>query len=137
MLAQEYTFQKGRMLLAEYVARAILVAVGLVHLAPTAVALSVERTRTAYGVVVSGADLAVLLRHRAVLLALVGAGFIAGAFFPSVRVTTICAGVISMATFVAIAATSGQLNRQNRRVMWIDVAALAAIAFAVILLVIA
>ena len=119
---------------AEYVALAILVAVGVVHLAPGAVALSVKRTRSAYGVAVDGADLALLLRHRAVLLALIGTGLIAGTFIPDIRAATICAAVTSMVTFVVIAATSGPLNRQNRKVMRIDLSALAATAVAITLL---
>lgn len=124
-------------MLTEYVAMSILVAVGLVHVTPGAVALSVTRTRSAYGVAVDGPDLALLLRHRAVLLALVGVGLIAGAFIPDIRAATLCAAVTSMVTFVAIAVTSGPLNRQNRKVMWIDVAALAATAVAIALLAIA
>lgn len=124
-------------MLTEYVAMAILVAVGLVHIAPGAVALSVSRTRSAYGVAVDGPDLALLLRHRAVLLAVVGVGLITGAFIPDIRATALTAAVASMVTFVAIAATSGSLNRQNRKVVWIDVAALTATAVAIGLLAIA
>lgn len=119
---------------AEHIAMAILVAVGLVNLAPGAVALSVRRTRSAYGVDVHGADLALLLRHRAVLLSMVGGGLIAGAVMPGIRTATICAAVISMSAFVLIAAISGPLNSHNRRVVRIDVAALVATACAVALL---
>lgn len=71
------------------VATTLLLLVGAVNLLPGFVAVAPSRITTAYGVSVDGADsadLTVLLRHRAVLLALVGLSLICAAFVPSLRV---------------------------------------------------
>lgn len=118
----------------ENVAQGLLVLIGLIHLAPGIVAISIARTRSAYGVDVDDRDLEVLLRHRAVLLSLVGAALIAGALAPALRVPAIVAGAVSMVTFVVIALTTGGLNPQTRRVVRIDILALLMLAAVVALI---
>ncbi|MFD4183145.1 hypothetical protein [Rhodococcus sp. NPDC058514] len=116
---------------AKRIARGLLVGVGLVNLAPGAAAFSASRVESLYGVRVVGADLELLLRHRAALLALVGGGLLAGAFVPSIRVPTVAAAATSMGSYVALTTAVGQTNPQSSRVRAVDVAALAALALAV------
>ncbi|MFE6857342.1 hypothetical protein [Nocardia sp. NPDC057668] len=123
-------------MLLESIAAVLLILVGLLHLLPGTVALSANRARAAYGVTVDGPDLEVLLRHRAILLALVGAGLIVAAFAESVRAPALTAAVISLVSFILIATTTGPLNPKTRRVLNLDLAALAALAIAIVLYVI-
>lgn len=114
-----------------------MIAIGAVHVLPGAVALSISKARTAYGIEAAGPDLAVLLRHRAILLAMVGVGLIVAAFLPSLRAPAMTAAAISMTSFIAIALQTGDLNRRTRRVLHIDLYALAGLAVATVLLLIA
>ncbi|MCS0638373.1 hypothetical protein NX801_22500 [Streptomyces sp. LP05-1] len=115
---------------------ALLVIVGAVNLLPSFVALAPSRITTAYGITVDGADaadLTVLLRHRAVLLGLVGIGLLCAAFIPSLRVPAMVAGAVSMGTFLLFAYATPGLNSATMRVARIDIAALALLAVAAVL----
>lgn len=115
----------------ERVAQALLIGVGLVHVLPSFVAFSPDAAQTAYGVELSSGDLEVLLRHRAILLGLLGVGLIIAAFMEALRPAMIGAAAISMGTFLVLTATTGELNAETVRVAWIDVAALVGLALAV------
>ena len=116
------------------VADTLLVLVGIVNLVPGVVAtVSVERAAAAYGIAVGGPDLATVLRHRGVLLMVVGLGLVAVPWWPEIRTAAIIAGVISMASFVAIVLARPGVGAPLRKVMWIDVAALCLVLVAVLL----
>ncbi|MEV0060616.1 hypothetical protein [Nocardia sp. NPDC050718] len=119
-------------MVGDIVGAALLVVVGLVHVLPGVVAVAPGRVATAYGTEVPNRDLELLLRHRAVLLALVGIGLIVGAFVPSVRAVTIGAGILSTASFLVLTAAigPGALNPRTLRVARVDVGALAALVVA-------
>lgn len=112
---------------------ALLLAAAAVNLAPVVGVLSNQRLRWLYGVEVDDANLAVLLRHRAVLFAIVGALLAVSAFAPSLRGLAIAAGLLSMVSFVAIAAIVGGINPQLQRVVRVDVAASVALLLAALL----
>lgn len=115
---------------------ALFVVVGAVNLLPGFVALAPSQIATAYGVTISGsgsADLTVLLRHRAVLLGLVGAGLLCAAFLKTLRVPALSAGAISMGTFLLLAYSTSGLNDSTMRVARIDIAAFASLVVAAVL----
>ncbi|MFE9940898.1 hypothetical protein [Streptomyces hirsutus] len=115
---------------------ALLFIVGAINLLPGFVAVAPSRISTAYGVSVDGADsvdLTLLLRHRAVLLALVGIGLLCAAFVPSLRIPAMAAGAVSMGTFLLFAYTTPELNSANMRVARIDIAAVALLATTAVL----
>jgi hypothetical protein len=119
----------------DHLANALLVLVGLVNAVPGLVGtLSVERAAADYGIAADSPDLAVVLRHRGVLLLIVGLGLIVAPWWPEIRPAAIVAGVISMASYVAIALAKPGLGRPLRKVMWVDVGALGLVAVAVVLL---
>lgn len=109
---------------------ALLLGAAVVNLAPVVGVLSNERLRSLYGVAVDDANLALLLRHRAVLFAIVGILLAVSAFAPSLRRLAIAAGLLSMVSFVAIAAIVGGINPQLQRVVRVDVVASAALLLA-------
>ncbi|MFI0803259.1 hypothetical protein SAMN04489729_7855 [Amycolatopsis lurida] len=108
--------------------QALLVAVGLINVVPGAGAVSPGAMRSAYGVEVGSADLEVLLRHRAVLLALAGAFVIVSAFRPALRRAAIAGGAVSMGSFLLLALTTTPVNEQVLRVAQVDAAALLLLA---------
>ena len=115
----------------------LLLLAGAVNLLPGWIAFAPGRIPTAYGVSVAGrdsADLTLLLRHRAVLLGLVGLALLCAAFTPSLRIPAVTAGAVSMTSFLAFAHTAPALNNATKRVARIDLAALTLLAAAAPLL---
>jgi len=101
----------------------LLLLAAAVNLLPAIGALSTSRLEGLYGVVVQDPNLAILLRHRAVLFAIVAGLLAVAAFHPPLRALAIAAGLISMLSFVAIAGLVGEYNPLLRRVVLVDVAA--------------
>jgi hypothetical protein len=95
----------------------------LVNLLPVVGVLSTSRLEGLYGLVVQDPNLAILLRHRAVLFAIVAGLLGLAAFHPPLRALAISAGLISMLSFVAIAGLVGEYNPLLRRVVLVDVVA--------------
>jgi hypothetical protein len=102
---------------------AILVVAAIVNILPMAGVASAARLEAMYGVAVDGSDMAILMRHRAVLLGIVGALLLVAAFRPDWRTPAILAGLVSMLSFVAVAFLEGGFNGQLRTVLRIDVVA--------------
>ena len=73
------------------------------------------------------------MRHRAVLFGIVGALLFASAFHPPLRDIGFAAGLVSMLSFVCIAAAVGHYNDKLRRVLVIDIAASVALLAAALL----
>jgi hypothetical protein len=112
---------------------ALLVFVGLVNLLPVAGVLSAEILANAYGIPAPTGDLFVLLRHRALLLGIVGALIIVAAFRRHLQPAAILAGFVSMLGFVALALAQGDYGEELRKVMIVDAMALAALVVAALL----
>ena len=103
---------------------AMLVVAGVIHLLPLSGVLGSERLTSLYGLSFSEPNLAILIRHRAVLFALLGLLLIAAAFRPMLRTVAFIAGLISVVSFLWIAAAVGNYNDQIDRVVTADIAAL-------------
>lgn len=103
---------------------AALLLAGIVHLLPVAGILGGPRLAALYGVQVADPNLELLLRHRAVLFALLGLLLCTAAFRPTLRAPALLAGLASIVSFLALAAMGGSLNPQLTRVFAVDVAAL-------------
>lgn len=108
----------------------LLLLAALVNLLPVIGVLSASRLEGLYGVVVQDPNLAILLRHRAVLFAIVAGLLALAAFHPPLRALAIAAGLISMLSFVAVAGLVGEYNPLLRRVVLVDVAASVALVAA-------
>lgn len=106
---------------------ALLTLVGLIHLLPVVGVPGGERLQSLYGVTIDDPSLLILMRHRAVLFAIVGAVLIAGALHSPWRGLALVVGLISVVSFLVIAAVEGGANPAIQRVVWIDYAALAAL----------
>jgi hypothetical protein len=108
---------------------AVLVFVGLVNFLPILGVLGPERLRTLYGVAFEDANVVLLMRHRAVLLGLVGGFVIASGFLPSLRTPAFILGLASMLSFIALAWMEKGFTAEIQKVVVIDV--VASVAFAV------
>lgn len=110
-----------------HLATALLLAVGAINLLPGVVAIEPGATMRLYGIALAGDDLVMLMRHRAVLLAVVGALLVLAAFRPSLRLTAIAVALASKSAFLLLYALAPALQPAIARVALIDAVAIAAL----------
>ena len=78
---------------------ALLFAVGIIYVLPGALAFDPGASMRLYGIALAGEELILLMRHRAVLLALVGGLLVFAAFRPFLRRTAIAVALVSKLSF--------------------------------------
>ncbi len=110
-----------------YLISASLILVGVIHLLPLSGVLGGERLLALYAVPITDPNLDILLRHRAVLFGLLGGFMIWAAIKPAWRAAAFAGGLISVASFLWIAAMTGGYNEAIGRVVAADVVALIAL----------
>ena len=84
----------------------------IINFLPVMGVIGAPQLERMYGVAVQGPDLAVLMRHRAILFGIVGALLAAAAFVPSLRWTAFFAGMLSMVSFLVFQALEGGTNAE-------------------------
>jgi hypothetical protein len=109
----------------------MLLVVAVIHLLPVAGVLGSERLATLYGISFSEPNLAILMRHRAVLFGLLGLFFLVAAFRPALQPVAFGAGLVSVLSFLWLAWSVGSYNAQVARVFAADVIALACLVVGV------
>ncbi len=103
---------------------AMLVVVAIIHLLPVSGVLGGARLAGLYGIAVDDPNLAILMRHRAVLFGLLGLFILYAAFRPELQVLAFVAGFVSVLSFIYLAWATGGYNPQIGRVFSADVVAL-------------
>ena len=104
---------------------AMLVVVGVIHLLPLSGVLGSERLAALYGLSFDEPNLAILMRHRAVLFGLLGLFLCFAAFRPAWQTIAFVAGFVSVISFLWLAWAVGGYNASLARVVVADVVALA------------
>ena len=99
----------------------ILVAVGLMNLYPIIGVLSADALTNLYGVTILDNDLLILMRHRAVMLGIIGTFMVIAAFRPDLQSAAIIAGLTSMIAFVGLTLSVGDSGESVNKVMLADV----------------
>jgi len=99
---------------------AVLLVVGAVNAAPGIGMLSAERLQALYGVALGDDSLRVLMRHRAVLFALLGGFVMASAFVPQWRLPAMSTALLSMLAYLALAWPLETLAPALRKIFWVD-----------------
>jgi len=107
-----------------YLVSATLVIVAIIHLLPVVGVLGVGRLEALYGVAVDEPNLAILMRHRAVLFGLVGALIMYAAFSPQYQAIAFAAGFVSVLSFFVLVWSAGSTNPQIHRVVVADFVAM-------------
>ncbi len=107
-----------------YLISAMLVVVAIIHLLPIAGIVGGRHLASLYGIQVSDPNLAILMRHRAVLFGLIGSFFLFAAFNAELQAIAFVAGFISVISFIVLAWTTGDYNGEVRRIVIADVVAL-------------
>jgi hypothetical protein len=108
-----------------YVVTVTLVMVAIIHLLPLSGVLGSDRLATLYGLSFSEPNLAILMRHRAVLFGLLGLFLLLAAFRPELQLLAFAAAFASVLSFLWLAWSTGNYNAQVGRVFTADVVALA------------
>lgn len=106
---------------------AMLVVAGVIHLLPLSGVLGADRLATLYGLPFAEPNLAILMRHRAVLFGLLGAALCIAAFRPAWQPWAFAAGFVSVLSFLLLAWMEGGTNAQIARVVMADWVALGAL----------
>lgn len=106
---------------------------GMIHLMPVTGLLGAGKLTALYGIAFDDTNLLILMQHRAVLFALLGAFLVVAAFRPRWRAAAIVAGAVSAASFVALALAANDYNDAIQRVVIADIVALACLAGAALL----
>ncbi len=107
-----------------YLISAMLAIVAIIHLLPLVGVLGSERLASLYGLDFREPNLAILMRHRAVLFGLLGGFFLFAAFQPAWQRVAFVAGFVSVASFLTLAWSTGGYNASVARVVTADVVAL-------------
>lgn len=115
-----------------YVVSAALIVAGIIHLLPLPGVAGAESLAALYGIEVAGTDLAILMRHRAVVLATLGAFMLLAAFRPTLRAAAISVGLLSAVSFLWLAWSVGGYNEKIARVVAADVVAAICLVIAAI-----
>ena len=118
-----------------YVVSTMLVIVGVIHLLPLSGVLGAERLSALYGISVAEPNLALLLRHRAVLFGMLGVFLVLSAFRPNLQRIAFVGGLISVLSFLLLAWPVGSFNAEVSRVFYVDLAALVCLCVGIIALV--
>jgi hypothetical protein len=109
------------------VVSAMLLLVAVIHLLPVSGVLGADQLTQLYGVAASEPNLAILMRHRAVLLGLLGALCAGAAFVPGLQTTAFIAGFMSVGSFLLLAFLTDGYNAHVGRVVTADLVAAAAL----------
>ena len=107
--------------------------VGLINLAPLIGVLSTGRLAKLYDVTIHNADLALLMRHRAVLFGIVGSLLLAASVSPQYRGLAAIAGFASMLSYIGLAFALQVTNPKLVQIAWVDVVGCVLLAIGVVL----
>lgn len=118
---------------ADRIGMLLFVGVGLLNVAPGLLAVLPSRLAATYGAVADDATSTLLLRHRAVLLGLLGVALLVAAFRPYLRMPALVAAAVSKLSFLALVFGASGEYPKLIRVGLADVVALVALAAAAIL----
>jgi hypothetical protein len=99
----------------------LLFIVGIINVLPIMVFFDASKAAKLYGFPLEGESLIVLMRHRGVLLSLVGIALIIAAFNSEYIVLAVSLALISKITFNFLTFTSAGITSEIQKVALIDV----------------
>ena len=111
----------------------LLLIVAVIHLIPITGFAGVARLESLYGIPVSGKDMEILMRHRAVLFGILGVFFAYAAFTPAVQPLAFLAAFATLVSFFYLAYAVGGYNEAIRKIVIGDIVAAISLTGAVIL----
>ncbi len=116
-----------------WIVTGLVLLVGVLNLTPAIVFFAPERSLSLYAIDLSEPNLSIVMRHRAVLLGLLGAALIYGAFRKEFLLPVIVAALIGKAAFLFLVYSSTGANAEIGRVALFDIGAIAILLTALFL----
>ena len=111
----------------------LMLVVALIHLLPISGFFGVERLTSLYDVEISGANMEILMRHRAILFGILG-GFLAyAAFRPAMQPIAFLAAFISLSSFFYLTLSVGGFSEAIRKIIIADIVASVCLVGAIVL----
>lgn len=110
--------------MSDKIASIIFLIVGIINLLPLIVFFDFTKTAKLYGVSIEGENLMILMRHRGVLLSLVGIALIVSVFKTDYGILAIGLALISKIAFIFLTFTSENYTSEIKQVAMIDVGAI-------------
>ena len=98
----------------------LLFIVSVIHLLPLIGVLGSDSLTRLYGISVSDSNTEILLRHRAVLFAIIGLFLLLSVFKSDYQPIAICMGLISVVSFLLLTWLIDGLNSEISRVAKVD-----------------
>ncbi|MBB6521263.1 phosphopantetheine adenylyltransferase [Pseudoteredinibacter isoporae] len=99
-----------------------LIIVGLINIVPVLGVLSVENLEEAYGIALASNDLAILMRHRALLFGILGGFVLYSAFTQAFQTAAMIMAGVSMIGFAVLVNSVEGVNESINKVLLIDYA---------------
>ena len=97
-----------------------LIVAGLIHFLPVAGVIGADQLTSMYAIPFTDPNLLILMRHRAVMLGLLGGLVLYAAFRPAMQGIGIVVGTVSLASIVGLAWSIGGYNQALSRVVVAD-----------------
>ena len=119
--------------MTEKIISGLLLVVAVIHLIPLVGVVSAGKLESLYGVPINGADLEILMRHRAILFGLIGAFFAYSAFVPAYQPLAFIIAFISIGSFFFLAFTVGGYGEGVKKVVIADIVAAFSLGTAMLL----
>ena len=117
----------------ERIISGLLLVVAVIHLLPITGFFGAERLAALYAVEMTDSNLEILMRHRAVLLGILGGILAYAAFNPNIQPIAFVAAFISVTSFFFLCFSMGDCNDAIRKVVIADIVASIALVGAVVL----
>jgi len=119
--------------MAEKVITGLLLIVAIIHILPVSGFTGVARLESLYGVAISGSELEILMRHRALLFGILGVFFAYAAFTPSMQPLAFIAAFATIFSFFYLAVTVGGYNAAIQKVVLADIVAVICLLVSVVI----
>lgn len=116
--------------MTQWIVTGLVFLVGLLNLAPTIVFFAPDRSLSLYAIELAEPNLSIVMRHRAVLLGLLGVALIYGAFRREHLVPVMIAALIGKAAFLYLVYSNAGANAELGRVAMFDIGAIAVLVTA-------
>ena len=113
-----------------YLITGMLLIAGIIHLLPLVGVLGATHLVSLYDVKIEDPNLLILMRHRAVLFALLGAFLVYASIKPPFQAVAILGGLVSTAAFLWLAVTISDYNSSLTKVVYADVIAVVCLLIA-------
>ena len=111
----------------------LLFLVGVINFLPIVGILSLDKINQAYGLSIDDNNLAILLRHRALLFGLIGGFVIYSVFKPQYQIASIVLAAISMLGYLYFFWSIGDSNTALLKIAQADIVGIVLLIFAIII----